>query len=73
MVAKELVEADEVSFRELLRDWNELDLLSDEMFQKLDKEELERSFSGGDDFSDLDSDELIFVYDDLRICDALDG
>ena len=73
MVAKELVEADEVSFRELLRDWNELDLLSDEMFQKLDKEEQERSFSGGDDFSDLDSDELIFVYDDLRICDALDG
>ena len=73
MVAKELVEADEVSFRELLRDWNELDLLSDEMFQKLDKEELERSFSEGDDFSDLDSDELIFVYDDLRICDALDG
>ena len=73
MVANELVEADEVSFRELLRDWNELDLLSDEMFQKLDKEAVERSFLRGDDLSEFDSDELIFASDDLKICESLAG
>ena len=73
MVANELVEADEVSFRELLRDWNELDLLSDEMFQKLDKEAVERLFLRGDDLSEFDSDELIFASDDLKICESLAG
>ena len=73
MVAKELVEADEVSFRELLRSWNELDLLSDEMFQKLDKEAVERLLLSEDDISEFDTDELIFAYDDLMICELLDG
>ena len=73
MVAKEMVEADEVSFRELLRSWNELDLMSDEMFQKLDKEAVERLLLSEDDISEFDTDELIFAYDDLMICELLDG
>ena len=73
MVAKELVEADEVSFRELLRRWNELDLMSDEIFHKLDKEAVERLLLSEDDISEFDTDELIFAYDDLMIFELVDG
>ena len=71
MVIRELVEADEVSYRELLMSWNALGLMSDEMFQKLDKEAVKR-LSGVDGPANLDNEQLIFAYDDLIMCEFLD-
>ena len=71
MVIRELVEADEVSYRELLMSWNALGLMSDEMFQKLDKEAVKR-LSGEDGSANLDNEQLIFAYDDLIMCEFLD-
>ena len=71
MVIRELVEADEVSYRELLMSWNALGLMSDEMFQKLDKQAVKR-LSGVDGPANLDNEQLIFAYDDLIMCEFLD-
>ena len=79
-MARELVEANEESYRELLKNWNELDLMSDEIFQKLDGDAVEQIMKNTDDLDtdeldtdDLDTDELIFAYDELVLCELLDG
>ena len=80
IVARELVEANEETYRELLKNWNELDLMSDEIFQKLDGDAVEQIIKNADDLDtdeldtdDLDTDELIFAYDELVLCELLDG
>ena len=71
-VTREMVEAEEVSFREILRSWNELNLISDELFSKLDKAAVER-MGKHDDAKDDVSEEFINAYDDLTIFELLDN
>ena len=76
------MEADEVLFREILTSWNELGLLSDELFLKLDKKAVDRILRVGDDDGDGigeadedkdDTDRFRFVYDELIMHEYLDG
>ena len=80
-VSRELVEADEVLFREILRSWDELGMLSDELFLKLDKKAVDRilraGYDDGDDneYADKDKDDndrFRFVYDELIMHEFLD-
>ena len=78
-VSRELVEADEVLFREILKSWDELGLLSDELFLKLDKKAVDRILRVDEDnaneFADEDKDDnarFRYVYDELIIHEFLD-
>ena len=70
-VTREMVEAEEVSFREIFKNWNELNLMSDELFCKLDKEAVERLARQNEDDDVID--EFINAYDDLTIFELFDN
>ena len=72
-VSRDLVEAEEVSFRDLLKSWTHLGLITDDIFFKLDKKAVERmlSINVGDEDEDENND-FRFAYDDLLIFELLD-
>ena len=74
-VARELMEADDISFMEILRSWSELDMMCDELFCKLKKEAVERMMKDDeDDIKDSNgvSDGFRDAYDDLTIFEHFD-
>ena len=72
-VTREMVEAEEVSFRKILKNWNKLNLMSDELFCKLDKEAVERMARQNEDEDNEDIDEFRNAYDDLTIFEFFDN
>jgi elongation factor P--beta-lysine ligase len=72
-VTREMVEAEEVSFREIFKNWNELNLMSDELFCQLDKEAVLRMARQSEDKDDDVIDEFRNAYDDLTIFELFDN
>ena len=72
-VTREMVEAEEVSFREILKNWNELNLMSDELFCKLDKDAADRMARQNEHEDDDVIDEFRNAYDDLTIFEFFDN
>eukprot|EP00092_Neocalanus_flemingeri_P089166 GFUD01112808.1.p1 GENE.GFUD01112808.1~~GFUD01112808.1.p1 ORF type:complete len:225 (-),score=64.29 GFUD01112808.1:37-711(-) len=74
-VTNELMEAEDIYFREILRGCNELNTMSDELFCKLNKEAVERMAKHDDKEDDVNEgicDAYAYAYDDLTIFECLD-
>ena len=66
------MEAEDISFRDIWKNWNELDMISDELFCKLNKEAVERMMKHEDKEDDV-NDGIRDAYDDLTIFEYFDN